>query len=405
MMFSRSTQTRKDKPINRSDLLLLAGSKVWKVSGWVWLLLVIGFNLFWISRKNINTDFHSFLAAGRAAAAGLNPYDPGYPLVFHLSLPQLGLEVDALNLNPPISLLFFEPLAYANPQTALWFWRIVLFSLYALTIFLIYRTFPEFNDSKRLIWAFSLAGLWQVLEMGQVYIVFFFICAIIWSLMGTKQSLAIGVLIGIIVAFKPNFAVWPVLLIIAGYWGIGLTAIVTAGLISVIPVLRYGPGIYAEWIKASSAFNGITIPGNSSFIGLSAYLGLPWFGVILSGLFLISLVVWVRFQRPSVKKISSFGIVASLLASPITWGGYTLLLLPIMLERKWSLALKLAAIMLTLPFLLIFFLAGYSQVHQLVFGWWYGWTIMLVLVSLLPESEFAFNLFWKHWYRRFSSIR
>ena len=52
-------------------------------------------------------DFGSFMASGRASAAGLDPHGV-YSLTYHVRVPLAGLEVDCPNLNPPISVLIFE---------------------------------------------------------------------------------------------------------------------------------------------------------------------------------------------------------------------------------------------------------------------------------------------------------
>lgn len=66
-------------------------------------------------------DFGAFIASGRAAAEGLDPYGI-YPLTPHVVLP--GFEAWNPNLNPPISALLFQLFDLAPPEVSLrvWLW-------------------------------------------------------------------------------------------------------------------------------------------------------------------------------------------------------------------------------------------------------------------------------------------
>src|SRR4028118_967512 len=64
-------------------------------------------------------DFGSFVASGRAAREGLNPYGI-YPLTLHVSFP--GFEAWNPNLNPPISALLFRVFDWTPPDTSFRIW-------------------------------------------------------------------------------------------------------------------------------------------------------------------------------------------------------------------------------------------------------------------------------------------
>ena len=64
-------------------------------------------------------DFGSFVASGRAAREGLNPYGV-YPLTLRVELP--GFEAWNPNLNPPISALLFQLFDLADPEVTFEIW-------------------------------------------------------------------------------------------------------------------------------------------------------------------------------------------------------------------------------------------------------------------------------------------
>jgi hypothetical protein len=65
-------------------------------------------------------DFGSFMASGRAASEGLNPYGV-YPLTLRVELP--GFESWNPNLNPPISAPLFHAFDVADPYVTYQVWR------------------------------------------------------------------------------------------------------------------------------------------------------------------------------------------------------------------------------------------------------------------------------------------
>src|SRR5918998_1086753 len=80
-------------------------------------------------------DFGSFVASGRAAAQGLNPYGI-YPLTLRVELP--GFEAWNPNLNPPISALLFQLFDRAEPQTSFRVWRWISVAFYIATLLMLF---------------------------------------------------------------------------------------------------------------------------------------------------------------------------------------------------------------------------------------------------------------------------
>jgi hypothetical protein len=353
------------------------------------LATAICFGLLWSlsGRGYAATDFASFLASGRAATAGQNPYY--FPPTTYLVYPG-DVEIEQLNLNPPLVLPLFQALAVADPNVAFYGWYLLSCAGYALALALLARAYPQPRLWVRGAWALSLAGLWQVLALGQIYVPLLLAVVAAWLLLRHHHFLPAGVLIGLLVAVKPNFVVWALFLLVGGWWGAALVAMATALLLSLLPALVYGPGIYTDWFAATTLFPGYFYPGNASLHGLAARLGIPLLGTLLSALLVGALLVWVVRRRPSVLQVSSLALVACLLASPLAWAGYSMLLLPIFAGlfagRPWPIPLRLAAVLLAVPFPIVFRLSHLSWWALVGIGSVYGWALLLVLVAVVTAA-------------------
>lgn len=146
-----------------------------------------------------------------------------------------------------------------------------------------------------------------------------------WVLLQRSRFLPAGVLIGLLVAIKPNFLVWPALLLLAGYWLPAVVAIAAALLVSLVPAILHGPGIYLDWYTVHQTYytsERIGWPVNTSLIGLAT-----------------------RYDLPAMGYVSAF----LLLASPIAWVSYTVLLIPLFVRRRWSPLLVASAVLLAVP--------------------------------------------------------
>jgi len=291
-------------------------------------------------------DFSIFLQSGRALARGANPY-----AAFTGPLWRATPWIVEPNLNPPVSLVLLRPLASLAPLAAFhaWHvWQIISLLCYLAALLLLVRAYPRPSLPLIVAWAVSLFGLWQTLFAGNLYLPLVLVCTGAWLLLARGHPRAACVLIGVAAAFKPQLLVWLVLLALAGTIGPSLLgAAVVVGLWA-LPVLVFGPAVYAQWLA--------TLPGpflasteNGSLIGVLAHhgmarLGIPFTAAVLGGLAFI-----VRRRRPDLLTVSGLGLVAALLASPITWAGYVLLLLPLFFAWRWDWTLRMAAGLLLLP--------------------------------------------------------
>ncbi|HYD31888.1 MAG TPA: glycosyltransferase family 87 protein [Azospirillaceae bacterium] len=331
-------------------------------------------------------DFGSFVASGRAASDGLNPYGI-YPLTFHVVLS--GFESWNPNLNPPVSIPVFELFNRLDPHEGFRLWWVSSVFAYGLTLWLLVR---RYGGKVTVLWALALAGFWDTLVLGQIYVPLVLAAVGGWLLIEDDRPVLGGLLIGVVIAVKPNFLVWPGLLFLAGHLRPALAAGAAAAVLSVLPLLRYGTEIYTQWLAliASDADRAVFLT-NASLSGLAQRLGSADLGKALSLVLLGLLALWAWRRRPSALRASALGLVGALLASPLAWVHYTLFLLPVFFSvRPWSWPLRLSAALLTVPVPMVLTFLNAPWWLQASVGSVYGWAVVLCLIGLLPDySRFS----------------
>ncbi|MFU0504422.1 glycosyltransferase family 87 protein [Pseudaminobacter sp. NGMCC 1.201702] len=331
-------------------------------------------------------DFGAFIASGRAAAQGLDPYGIYPPLTPHVVVP--GFETWNPNLNPPISALLFQLFDIAEPRTSLWVWLGISIACYTAAVVLLVQRYTRGMEAILVgIWAFGLAGFLDALYLGQIYLPFVLAAVGAWLLLERGENFWSGILIGLLVAMKPNFLVWPTLLFLSGHRVSPLISFVTAAAISAVPLAVFGPDIYWRWltIVASDGERAYFLT-NASFAGLAARIGMPAAGVVLSGLLLAGLAAWAYWRRPTVIRASSFGLLAAVLASPLGWIHYTLFLLPVLLRYWRRSPTWLVAALLIIPAPYIISQFGEPVWVEFTVGSAYGWALVLFLVVLIADE-------------------
>jgi hypothetical protein len=329
-------------------------------------------------------DFGSFVASARAAREGLSPYGI-YPLTLHVSFP--GFESWNPNLNPPISALLFRAFDVADPWLAFRIWQGISAALYAVAVALLLRRYAGRSWPALALWAFALAGFWDTLFLGQIYIPLVLAAVGAWLLLERGRAVWAGILIGLLVSMKPNFLVWPALLFLAGYSRPALVAGGTVAGISAIPLVVFGPEVYGEWFKliASDRDRAFFLT-NASFAGLAARAGVPALGLALGVALLLGLAAWAFWRKPDPMRASAFALLASLLASPLGWIQYTLFLLPVLISRWDRPVMRVVGALLIVP--VPFIIAQFEKPAwaHLTIGSIYGWALVLCLVAVIAEE-------------------
>jgi predicted neutral ceramidase superfamily lipid hydrolase len=83
-----------------------------------------------------------------------------------------------------------------------------------------------------------------------------------------------------------------------------------------------------------------------------------------------------------MKTINSIGLLISLLASPISWAGYTILLVPVFLSTpQWSRLMIASAFFLSIPFPLVLRVYNSSVLGAFVSGFAYTMPLVLMLIE------------------------
>jgi hypothetical protein len=347
------------------------------------LVLSLLLNLLWVG-LNVGDlrDYGSFITAGKAQSDGDNPYgvyEDTYRTTFD------GEDIDLPNLNPPVSIYGFQALAEVNPGLGKGAIVTLSAALYAGVIVALMLRYPEKKTPLIALWAVSLAGVWHVLELGQIYIPLLAATTGAWLVQDRRPLLA-GVLIGLTIAMKPTFAIWPLLLLLSGERKTSLSALATAASVSAVPLVLDGPGIYRQWLDASSAFTGLEMPANSALIAVFARMGLDEVGIAASIGVVAALVRFAMRSHPTPEQVASAAIIGALLLGPITWSGYSLFVLPVLMARPWQGWEKVAAVLLAVPVPVVLLLMPLNIVTTVLVGPLYGWSLLILFGLVMRDG-------------------
>jgi len=291
-----------------------------------------------LSSRDKLRDFTTFAQAGRAYQDGLDPYvlykeaDPAAGIA-----PGTPLETGSPNLNPPISIYPFSLIAGADPFAVRDGLNVVSAAIYAALCFVLLKAYPWQRRPLIMLWLLAVAGFWYTLLLGQIYIPLFALGLGALLLIERGRNLIwAGVLVGLVVAIKPNFGVWPLFLLLAGHRKLALTAIVVAAAVSAVPLMIDGPELYSQWLDAARAYPRAAIAPNASMFGVATRLGLPEAGyVIAAGLIAAGGYCAWRW-RLTAREASGWSVMLTLFVGPLTWVGYTLFMLPLLMTRRWA---------------------------------------------------------------------
>ncbi len=349
------------------------------------LLLLIFFttNIQWILNFQGYQDFGSFFDSSLAFINGGNPYADHYENVFSPIINEQSFP--SPNLNPPFFLFFSRLFIMFNLQTSYPLWQAVSFFLFGLSIFILLK-------GKILSWSYSLlmilivinfAGIWHTIKLGQIYFPLLLLTIISYYFIDKNRFFLAGIPIGLICAIKPNFAIIIICFFLIKNHRLFLSSLITAIICYLVPLIILGITPYIQWINAMANYKGYIIPGNSSIVGLFARYGLTTTGYIITIILLLVSLILILFRQLSNKNLLTLGILLSLVCSPITWSGYTILLIPYFLSKTWQIFDLIAALLLTLPITVMYSVASLSDFSMLTFGWIYGYALIILLFGHL----------------------
>jgi hypothetical protein len=336
---------------------------------------VLGFLWAWHTLDRAN-DFQSFVDAGRALAAGENPYGV-YSMQFKLPFP---------NMNPPISLFALRYLADVDPAIAQPVWSAISAVLYGLAAVAVVFLNRRRVGTHEILWLGALAGLWNTIESKNIYAGLALLAVGAWWLLRDGRPAAAGLLIGILAAIKPNLLVWPGLLLLAGHWGTAAIAGATFASLSALPALVYGPSVYVQWLETVERYSAPFLLHNASLTGLASRFGAPGVGAAASAALLLVVAAWAWRRRPDARQASGVAVIAALLAAPLAWVGYTVLLLPVLVGRRWSTLSGIGAGLLAVPPAVLIAAAKVTPPLIPIAGAVYPAGLVCLLIGLLRAS-------------------
>jgi alpha-1,2-mannosyltransferase len=274
----------------------------------------------------IHVDFDSFWRSARAMLEGQDIYDTGVRLV---------------NLNPPVWTAIISPLGLLEPLTA---YRVfVLISLVIVVAYLAWtveelRLRPGWTAVGVLMLLLS-SPLLATLALGQVYPVLTLGLVAAWVADRRERDEVSGAALGLVVALKPSLLpvlLWP---LARQRWRALVSALVSGAVVTLIGVVILGPGATLDYIgvlrdrSVSAYWDNASIPSAAARLFTENPYAqnvatLPWMIPVGYALGIAAIALTAMRVRHGPEVGLWVLVAASLLASPIAWHNYLVLLGP-----------------------------------------------------------------------------
>ncbi|HTZ72253.1 MAG TPA: glycosyltransferase family 87 protein [Acetobacteraceae bacterium] len=298
-------------------------------------------------------QFGSFWSAGWAANHGLNPYGD-YPLVPPSFVPGLmpadaGTDPGDINLNPPALLLLFRLLALADPLRALapWVWGSAALFVLITCYLLRHSVLPV--PAWRILCILLMVPVRDTIWRAQIYALVLVCAALGWVALKQRRDVVAGLAIGVLVAMKPNFAYWPIYLLLARRRRVALIAAVTVAVLALLPTISEGVGVYAAWLGVVRLDRHWLFTTDISLVGMFHRVGMLAVGQILAGLLAVLGGILVYRRRPEAIEASALALGMGIVAAPLAWSYYTVVLIPALVDDCWGPLTRVAAALLMVP--------------------------------------------------------
>jgi alpha-1,2-mannosyltransferase len=273
-----------------------------------------------------HVDFDSFWRSARAMLEGQNIYDTGVELV---------------NLNPPLWTVLISPLGLLEPITA---YRV--FVLISLVVVVGYLAWTAEELRLRPVWAvvgvvmlLLSSPLLATLALGQVYPLLALGLVAAWVADRRDGQEVSGAALGVVVAFKP--VLLPVLLwpLVRRRWWALVVALVSGVVATLLGIVMLGPGATLDYVgvlrdqPVSAYWDNASLPSAAARLFTENPYAqniatLPWM-VPVAYVLGIGVIVLTAMRIRHGPEVGLWALVAaSLLASPIAWHNYLVLLGP-----------------------------------------------------------------------------
>jgi hypothetical protein len=297
-----------------------------------------------------------------------------------------------VNLNPPLLLPLFQLFAKYTPRIGFGVWTLISLLSFISGAAVLLFTVEPLLQKRKIVFLLLCVSTIQTLYFGQIYAVPFFICCCIaLCLIGEKRPMGTYILVGVIIAIKPNFALWAIMLFVAGYRMAAVISTSTALGLTIVPALIYKPSVYLQWLTAYSQIPHYLFPTDVSIAGIITRLGSRQLGLALSAVVGIVLVLLVRRLRPSEMDVSGIALCAGILCSPLAWFHYSLFVAPfLVVARRWGPTETFAACLMFFPDLQDYVMhrTAHSPVDLTVATLPYFIGLSLMLFSFVKRQSF-----------------
>jgi alpha-1,2-mannosyltransferase len=278
------------------------------------------------SSMDVHADFDSFWRSAEAVWEGRDPYDAGARLV---------------NLNPPFWTLLLAPFGLMEPLAA-YRWFVLIMVLTAVG----YMAWMAGELRLRGGWAVLAAAmlllsspLLATLALGQLYPILALGLVASWAAERRGRHLLSGGALGLVVAVKPSLLpviLWPA---VRRRWGALVAALASGAAATLVGAVVLGPGTTLEYVRILLAEPLSTYWDNASLPSAAARFftenefarplaTLPWMVPVAYVLGIGAIFLTAAKARQDAEMGLWALVAASLLASPIAWHNYLVLLGP-----------------------------------------------------------------------------
>jgi alpha-1,2-mannosyltransferase len=299
---------------------------------------------------DFHVDFDTFWRSAGAFWEGRDIYDTGARLE---------------NLNPPLWILLISPFGLLEPLVA---YRV--FALMTLVMTVGYLAWMADEVRLRPVWAvvgsamlLLSSPLLATLALGQIYPILAFLLVASWVADRQNQSALCGGTLGVVVALKPSLApilLWP---LVRWRWRTFGAALVSGAVATLVGVVVVGPGATLDWLRLLSDSSASPYWDNASLPSAAARLFtespfakhvaiLPWTIPVAYALGIGAIAVTAVRVRQGAEAGLWALVAASLLAAPIAWHNYLVLLGPgilLLLARGWTVPAFLLLALQSIP--------------------------------------------------------
>jgi alpha-1,2-mannosyltransferase len=329
---------------------LLVGIAV-AVQAWI----VVRYGSFHLARivsddPGYHSDFDTFWRSADALLRGADIYRTGAALV---------------NLNPPLLTVVMAPFGLMEILPAYRLFGLLTVALVVASLLLVVREvrLPAVDAALAVAAVLLGAPLLGTVGLGQVYAFLTAALTLSWLAARRGHDVLAGAGIGIAVALKPSLAPLLLLPVLRGEARTAVAAAATTATGTLIGVLVCGPAASATWVgivlghPVQTFFDNASLP--AALVRLTSDTGwgrplveLPG-GLVAGtalGIAVVAATLWLA-RRPDAAGLGTWAVAAaSLVASPVTWNTYLVVLAPAVLVVL-AVSRAAAAPLLALPLL------------------------------------------------------